>query len=89
MRDARGKAHKRVQGPRQKAALSIPEAIDPVDQLLQTNPRLIRLNSITRKLQHELRDLCSKEAWAVYLRIEELVNERTFTLVDLLLGKRP
>lgn len=56
--------------------------------LLITEPTLIRLGSTTRRLQRELRALCSKQAWAVYLRLEEQVNERTFTLAELLTATR-
>lgn len=61
------------------------EPEDPVDRLLTHDPKLVRLGSLIRKHQRELRDLCSEEVWRHYLRIEELINERTFSLADLLL----
>lgn len=61
--------------------------VDPIDSLLTRDPKLVRLGTMTRKLQRDLRDMCSEEAWRVHLRIEELVNERMFTLADLLLGR--
>lgn len=61
---------------------------DPVDRLLSKDPKLVRLGSLIRRHQHELRALCSDEAWKQYLRIEELINERMFSIADLLL-KQP
>jgi hypothetical protein len=64
------------------------EPEDPVDRLLSRDPKLVRLNTLIRRYQIELRTLCSEEAWRQYLRIEELINERMFSLADLLL-KQP
>lgn len=61
---------------------------DPIDRLLTTDAKLIRLGALIRQHQGELRGFCSEDAWRTHLRIEELINERMFTLADILL-KRP
>jgi hypothetical protein len=59
---------------------SVPE--DPVDRLLATDFVLVRLGREVRRHQGLLRESCSEEAWRIYLRIEELMNERMFTFAD-------
>jgi hypothetical protein len=66
-----------------------PEQEDPIDSLLNKDPRLVQLGRLIRRHQHELRSLCSDEAWRSYVRIEELLNERTFSLADILLRGSP
>lgn len=59
---------------------SLPD--DPVDRLLATDPFLIRLGTEIRKNQRFLKEACSEEAWRIYLRLEELMNERMFSFAD-------
>lgn len=72
---------------RQPVLDSLPE--DPVDRLLVTDFVLVRLGREIRKHQRLLRDSCSEEAWRVYLRIEELINERMFAFADKWVEKNP
>jgi hypothetical protein len=62
---------------------------DPVDRLLITDPTLVRLGREIRKQQGLLREACSEEAWRVYLRIEELVNDRVFVFADKWIESHP
>jgi hypothetical protein len=63
--------------------------VDPVDRLLATDPFLIRLGTEVRKLQRLLKEACSEEAWRIYLRIEELMNERMFSFADKWMKSSP
>lgn len=82
------RASSRPNTPSQQPLLdSLPE--DPVDRMLATDPVLIRLGREIRKHQGLLRDSCSEEAWRVYLRIEELINERMFAFADKWVEKNP
>ncbi len=65
---------------RKPVVTSLPE--DPVDRLLVTDLVLIRLGSEIRRQQRLLKEACSEEAWLIYLRLEELINERLFTFAD-------
>jgi hypothetical protein len=78
----RGKQGKRVRPTTRTevGVTSLPE--DPVDRLLVTDLVLIRLGSEIRRQQRLLKEACSEEAWLVYLRLEELINERLFTFAD-------
>lgn len=66
---------------------SIPE--DPVDRLLVTDPVLIRIGHEIRRHQRLLKEACSDDAWRIYLRIEELINERMFSFADKWVAKHP
>jgi len=66
---------------------SVPE--DPVDRLLATDFVLVRLGREVRRHQGLLRESCSEEAWRVYLKIEELMNERMFTFADKWIATHP
>jgi hypothetical protein len=59
---------------------SLPD--DPVDRLLAIDPVLIKLGHEIRRHQRLLKEACSEEAWRIYLRIEELTNERMFSFAD-------
>ncbi len=72
---------------RELVVTSLPD--DPVDRLLVTDPVLARSGREIRKYQQQLRGACSEEAWRIYLRIEELTNERLFTFVDRWAEKHP
>ncbi len=75
-------------GARARTGLaSVPE--DPVDRLLATDLVLIRLGNEIRKYQRLLRGACSDEAWKVYLRIEELMNEKMYSFADNWVEKHP
>ena len=66
---------------------SLPE--DPIDRLLAANPVLVRLAHEITKHQRLLKGACSEEAWRIYLRIEELMNERMFSFADKWTHKFP
>ena len=72
---------------RQSAMDLVPE--DPVDRLLATDFVLIRLGHEIRRHQRFLRESCSEEAWRIYLRIEDLMNERMFTFADKWVAENP
>lgn len=72
---------------RESVVTAVPE--DPVDRLLATDFGLIRLGREIRKHQGLLRESCSEESWRIYLRIEELMNERMFTFADKWIEKHP
>ena len=67
--------------------VSVPE--DPVDRLLATDFVLVRLGREVRRHQVLLRESCSEEAWRIYLRIEELMNERMYSFADKWVEKNP
>jgi hypothetical protein len=79
----REKQGKQVKPTRTKTKIgmtSVPS--DPVDRLLATDFVLVRLGREVRRQQGLLRESCSDEAWRVYLRIEELMNERMYSFAD-------
>ena len=66
---------------------SVPD--DPVDRLLVTDFVLISLGHEIRKHQGLLKESCSEEAWRIYLKIEELMNERMYSFADKWVEKNP
>lgn len=60
---------------------------DPTALLLRTDSKLRRLSKRILRQQRLLQRELSEGGWLVYLRLEELVNERQFELIDRLLGK--
>ena len=55
---------------------------DEIDRLMLTDPELVRLERQILLFQRRLRRLCSAEAWAVYLQLESVVNERAFLMIE-------
>jgi len=70
--------------PRRPAQSEFP--IDPVDRLLAENPKLVHLGALIRRHRQQLRTVCSDEAWNVFVTLEELMVERAYTLVDLVIA---
>jgi hypothetical protein len=49
-----------------------------IDAVLLRSNRFRRASRRVRKLQRKLRRLMTRDAWAAYLQLEEVVNERAF-----------
>jgi len=58
---------------------------DAASRLLRTDPRLQALSKKIRRMQDRLRSKISESAWQLYLRLDEVTNERCAELVEKLL----
>lgn len=74
--------------PRRKAARPDADG-DPTALLLQRDPKLCRLSKQIILHQQRLRRELSNAGWLTYLRLEAVVNQRQFELIDRLLRVTP
>ena len=55
-----------------------------IDELLLASKSYRKVTRRVRKVQREMRRKMTRDAWMIYMRLEELVNERSFIEGNLL-----
>ena len=72
--------------PRSRAARDVEASLAAeIDTTLLADPNIARFASRIRAAQRRLQRSTTKEAWQLYLRVEEIINERYEYVSALLL----